>query len=169
MKITDEILNRYIDGELDKSDLEEFNAEMIENEDAMNKLKDMQMVNSALSKIETLRAPSNITVDVMKKILKKSDRFIKDKIFFRFVGVIFGILTTLLVVFGLSSSGSKSGESPLVEKSVSFMKSLVPDINFTIDTRYLLILSVSVSVILIAAVFYLYETHKQFNKKIKSL
>lgn len=170
MKLTDEILNRFIDGELDQSEIEEISELLKYDNEAKKKLSDLQAVNSALYKIETVSAPSNITINVMEKILKKSDRFIKDKIFFRFVSVIFGVLTALLVVFGFILPGSteKSVINPFFEKSAELLKEYVPEISFSLSKTYLIVISASVAIVLFAAIFYLVETHKQFTKKISS-
>jgi hypothetical protein len=169
MKITDEILNRYIDGELNKAEMEEFKVELATNDEAAGQLNDMQTVHSSLYKIETIPAPANITIDVMKKILKKSDKFIKDKNFFRFVSIVFGIFTTTLIVLGLTSSEKPAASAyPWMEQIVISVKGMIPQFSISLNSTYVLIIGISFGVLLSISILFLYETHKRFNKKINS-
>lgn len=55
MKITDEILNRYID-DLNADEVKQLSAELENNEEALKKLRALQTVHSSLFKIKTSEA-----------------------------------------------------------------------------------------------------------------
>jgi hypothetical protein len=167
MKISDEMLNKYIDGEIDSEEVKQLSVDIQNDEDALKRLRVLQAVHSTLYKINTLQAPENTNINVMKMILKKENHYVKDKAFFRFVTVIFGILTVLLVGFGIGSS-DKSGSNSLIwlKNFINNTENYIPDLNVSLNPVMVTGISFSMAFILLIVLFFLFDTHRRFNKSI---
>lgn len=91
--ITDEILNRYIDGELSSTELKEFNELISEDYSALKKLKALQSVDKFLYALEFDKAPSGITQLIINKMNISGVEIGSGKKFFSSLAIIFSVLT----------------------------------------------------------------------------
>ena len=165
MKITDEILNRYIDGSLNGDEVKQLSAELENNEEALKKLRALQTVHSSLFKIKTSEAPEALTLNVMNKILKKERVVVKDKVFFRFASFIFGVLVLTTIVFGIYSANTESTKAnPVIQNLLIQIQNFTGDFSVKINPEILKTGSLILAFVLIIVLFFIYENHKRFIK-----
>lgn len=93
--LSDEILNKYIDGDLDGKSIAEVKEILNGSEEDMKRLRELQAIDRGLKHIKEYKVRDNFTVLVMERIrsaakLKKSDR--------RFILAI----SSVLVIIGLA-------------------------------------------------------------------
>ena len=86
-KLTDEILNKYIDGELEPFELAEVKNEIERNDETLARLKALRLVDNSLKQMEIEYAPVNFSEKVMKAISDAS-KAVKPKISYFFVTII---------------------------------------------------------------------------------
>lgn len=95
--LNDEILNKYIDGELDHKTVNEVNELLLRSEKYKTKLQLLQSVHDELKKIKEEETSLDFTSKVMSKIKKKVKTRAKDKYFILSISTIF-ILTSLAII-----------------------------------------------------------------------
>jgi len=83
MNRIDELLNRYIDGELQEGELEEVQL-LLKEEDNVKKLKALRIVDTSLRTLESDTAPTDFTSKVMKTISAGSTKIKLSKNYFAF-------------------------------------------------------------------------------------
>lgn len=128
MKLTDEILNKYIDDELDSETLKEVRIILNESEADRQRLRILLKVHNQLKKIEEYKPGNDFTLRVMERISaklkpKKSDKYFIFSISSFFIllslGVI-GIVFALLIQSPSESSSSQQVFSYLISSLESF-------------------------------------------------
>lgn len=169
-RITDEILNKYIDGELTSTDLTKFNSLIKEDSISLDKLSALKSVDQALQKLEPEIAPSGVTQKIMKQI-NSAKSYIKYEADKKFV---FAIMSFLLfaVLFALVLIAIMSPEISEVSNSMSMVSNYFKNLTFSLDflkDSTFLILTGSISMILLIVAYFIFESHKSFKQNIESL
>jgi len=172
-KLTDEILNKYIDGELEPSELAEVKNEIEKNDAALARLKALRLVDSSLKQMEVEQAPVNFTEKVMRAISNAS-KAVKPKVSYFFVTIIslFSIAVFGVVVAAFKSIEGGNGQStaaPYFDKAKEVIgRNLIEFQNFFSNKNVLLVVSV-LTLILLVTVYLTFEAHKNFKNKLKSI
>lgn len=112
MEITDELLNRYIDGELAPAELREFEEMLRNSEDAVKRLNALILVHNELKKYPLKETSLEFTSLLMKKIIRKPEQ--KGQKYFIFSISSFIILICVLIVSYVASyivSGTPASEN----------------------------------------------------------
>ena len=172
-KLTDEILNKYIDGELDSFELKNVQNELEKDDSALARLQALRMVDNSLRQMEVEQTSVNFTDKVMKAIAVTKS-VVKPRINYFFISIIsifsVGVLAVLVAAF--PSAENENGPSALTPYTDRF-KELV-DKNLTslqgvfANPNVMLVISVF-SLILLVAAYFTYEAHKNFTKKLNSI
>jgi len=172
-KITDEILNKYIDGELDTFELKNVQAELEKDNSALARLQALRSVDNSLRQIEVDETSANFTDKVMNAIaLTKS--VVKPKISYFFISIISifsaGVLAVLITAFRSAQSEKNSTTlAPYVDRLKEFLdKNLNSLHGIFANSNVILIISV-LSLILLISVYFTVEAHKNFTKKLNSI
>ena len=101
-QITDEILNKYLDGELNALESEQVKAALHSSEDLQRKFNALKIIHDNLSGLKEDELSSDFTDRLMKKIVKRSTVPKQQKYF---IASIVSFITLLcLVIFGFSIS-----------------------------------------------------------------
>jgi len=96
-RLTDEILNKYIDGELDTETLNQVKGILNESEPDMERLKVLQRVHDELKSIKEFEVSANFTFNVMSKISAKFKPKKADKYFIISVSSFFVLLSLAII------------------------------------------------------------------------
>jgi ABC-type spermidine/putrescine transport system permease subunit I len=168
---TEELLNKYIDNELDSAGLAELNELLDKDENAVKELKAMKVVERSLRKMEFESSPANVTYDVMKKIasvrkVKRSDWF-----FWLSLGVlIIGTIVTLIYAF---HNIQPEQSTVLADKTTDAVKNFIGDNTRSLDSllRGVDVKLIGTVITLLCAItgYFIIETHRNFKNKLKSL
>jgi hypothetical protein len=114
IELSDEILNKYIDGELDQTTVGELREQLKNSESARLKLAMLQKVHCELGKLKTLEVSGNFTSVIMSKLQRKvkiahSDKYFVFSISSVFVIIILTILSYLFVgSFNIAGSSTQN-------------------------------------------------------------
>jgi hypothetical protein len=123
MKITDEILNKYLDGELSKEEAEEVKAQLNTSVDIQKKFSALKLVHEKLFQLNVEEVSPDFTTSVMNKIGKQ--RFVVPKQQKYFIVSVATFITLLcLLVFGFSISAIISTSPTSTGQSKTFFDSL---------------------------------------------
>ena len=170
MKVTNELLNKLIDDELNAREIEELHNLIKHDEMALIKVKAHQMVDSLLKKIDVEFAPEDTTSIIMERI--SNSLLVKEKKngFFKFIISSFIIL--ILFVFGyiLSISGeTQATETPskyseITNEIVKFFSSF----SLSLNNELMLIIGGVLSILLLVSGYFMLEEHRSFKQKLEN-
>lgn len=170
-KKIDDLLNKYIDNELDSAELAELNNLLDEDESSVKELKAYKVVEQSLRKMEFENSPSNTTYLVMQKIasmkkVKKSNWFFWFCLSFFLVGIAVATFYTI--------KNYQPSESSIVsDKTVTAVQNFIGDQKKSIDTLLLGIdiklIGTIMTLLFVITGYFLIETHRNFRNKLKSL
>ena len=171
-KLTDEILNKYIDGELEPFELAEVKNEIERNDETLARLKALRLVDNSLKQMEIEYAPVNFSEKVMKAISDAS-KAVKPKISYFFVTIIalfsIGVLGVIVAAFkSIEDENGPSTMAPYIDKAKEVIgKNLIEFQNFFSNKNVLLVVSI-LTLILLITVYLTFEAHKNFKNKLNS-
>jgi anti-sigma factor RsiW len=97
INLTDEILNRYIDGELSETETEEVQKFLLSDENAKKRFNALKLVHDKLSIMEADKVPYGFTEKIVSRLGKKYKAPAHQKWFFISI-VVFVSLLSLLVL-----------------------------------------------------------------------
>ncbi len=170
MKITDEILNKLIDNELNKKEIEELHDLIKRDDFALGKVKAHQMVDSILKKIDVESAPEDTTEKIMERISNSVLVADKKNGFLKFIISSFALLSFLTIAFVLFvSSTSEVNESStkysnFIDKFVSFFTSL----NISINDNVMIVIGGVLMILFFVSGYFMLEERKSFKQKLEN-
>ncbi len=172
-KITDEILNDYIDNQLDGASIQELKMDLYNNEEALKKLKALKVVDNSLKNIEVIHAPEGFTNRIMSIIVKSSRKAV-SKVSYFFVSVI-GLFTALILAVMGFAYYSTTSSTPSTEKVYSlnkiseYLSQFVSILQNVFKNQNITTIGMILTVLLLISGYYLLESHKEFKNKLKNL
>lgn len=169
--ISDEVLNKYIDGELDPQEQKDINRLLMNDNDLKKRLKVLKRIDNYLKKITVDELPDEFTLKVMKSISHKYQVPREQKLFITiivsFISVLFlSIMGYLIInIAGEVSYAISSGTGKAVSNySQSIIQSLVTifsGLNISIFGSLL-------SIILLISGYFFLEMLKQSKTNLSS-
>jgi len=171
--ITDEILNDYIDNQLDGATIQELKKQLDENENALNRLKALRVVDNSLKNIDIIPAPEGFTNRLMD-LIAKSTKKVVSKVSYFFVSVI-GLFTIMIIsVLGFAyytsaKSNQVSGYDTSLLKVSEYVNRFISLIKNFFSNQNITTVGMALTVLLLISGYYLLESHKEFKEKIKNL
>ena len=172
-KLTDEQLNKYVDGELDSSELDEVNSELQKNEGSLAHLKSLRVVHESLKLMETNHAPDGFTERLMNLIASKT-KAVKHKVSYFFISVI-GLLSVGIIAVVSSvmitrpvDTGISVSSQLINNAKVAADKNLVLLQKFFSDSNVVLVMSI-LSLILLFGAYFSADAHKNFKNKLNNI
>lgn len=172
-KITDEILNDYIDNQLDGASIQELKMGLDNNEEALKKLKALKVVDNSLKNIDVIPAPAGFTNRIMS-IIAKSSRKAVSKVSYFFVSVI-GLFTVLIfAVMGFAYYSSarsipETDNSTSLNKISEYLTQFVSILQSIFKNQNITTIGMILTLLLLISGYYLLESHKEFKNKLKNL
>lgn len=169
----DELINKYIDGELSSKEIDEFNSLVESDELILRKLKAQKLVHAYLKEIEPDPAPVASTQNIMSRISrglnKKLDR---NYFFFSVMGfLMLSLLGTIVFFFAYFSytTTEYKGTESIITSTSEFINNFVISISARfVDANIMLIVS-TITLIVMLGIYFLFESHKSFRKKLHTL
>jgi predicted anti-sigma-YlaC factor YlaD len=122
IQISDEILNKYLDGELNREELEQVKSALSNSEELQRKYNALKLVHVNLTIIKEDEVNPGFTENLMRQIVKRSAVPKHQKYFIASVATFITLLC--LVIFGFSISAMISATSSSVGESRSIFDSM---------------------------------------------
>ncbi|MBN2572278.1 MAG: hypothetical protein JXA68_09130 [Ignavibacteriales bacterium] len=170
--LSDDILNRYIDNELNIEELENVNTIVNDNPNELEKLKTHSFVDNILKKLTRYFAPADATEKIMDKIYAITPVVkIKGKKFFLsvislFASVVLGIIIYSIIT--IQPQNSESGTSSLIQEVNEILKNLNYLNIFWENNTLLIIMSIFTFVLLLGGYFFK-DAHKTFMRRLENI
>ena len=166
IQITDEILNKYLDSELNREQAEQVKSAIRNSEELQRKFNALKLVHDNLSIIKEDEVSSGFTDKLMKQIVKRSTVPKQQKYFIASVATFITLLC--LVIFGfsisamISATSSSIGDSKSVFDSVSGLsEGLVKALQHLFSGAGLSIIGSIFSIIVLISGYFFFEMQKR--------
>lgn len=171
-KITDEILNDYIDNLLNSASIQELKTELEQDEDSIKKLKALKVVDSSLKNIDVIPAPEGFTNRIMS-IITRGSKKAASKVSYFFISII-GLFTLLIfTVLGIafnilaeSIPSSENGSS--INKISEYMIQFTSMFQNFFKNQNITTIGITLTILLLISGYYLLESHREFKDKLKN-
>lgn len=170
--ITDEILNKYIDNELNSIELSLINAHLKLCEVCLAKLKAQKVVDNNLKKLETFATSYNFTEKVMQKISFSAGKFVpKKSYFFRVVFSVFilGSLAVVAFVFANLPYGTSSNNFEWTKLFNNYIIKIFGGFEDSISKSNLSLIGTILTFILFISGYFVFESHRKIKDQINKL
>jgi len=171
IEITDEILNRYIDGELTSSELEEFKEKLRNSEDAMKRLNALMLVHNELKKYPLKEPSLEFTSQLMKKIMRKPEQ--KGQKYFIFSISSFIILICVLIVSYIASyivSGTPASENnDTLGIFISYLQKFVHSISSVFSKGNVSIIGIIFSFVIFITAYFFFDSNRRTRTRLDKL
>lgn len=172
MEITDELLNKYIDGELSASEVKELNEILMKSVETRKKLRALQLVHNELMNMPVRETSSEFTSLLMKKIIRRPEHkgqkyfiFSVSSFFVLISLTIIGYLTSYILTIGTNTTENKNSFNTLV----FYLESLVHGIKSVFSTGNVSIIGFIFSFGIIISAYFFFDSHKQVKAKLDKL
>lgn len=166
IQITNEILNKFLDGELNREETEQVNSALSNSEELQRKFYALKLVHDNLSIIKEDEVSPGFTEKLMKQIVTRSIVPKQQKYFI--ASVVTFITLLCLVIFGfsvsamISATSSSIGESKSVFDSVSGLsEGLVKTLQQLFSGAGLSIIGSIFSIIVLISGYFFFEMQKR--------
>ena len=171
MNLTDEILNRYLDGELTKAEMEEVQKILLSDDNAKKRFNALKLVHDKLSIIEVEKVPDEFTTKVISRLRKKYKATSHQKWFFISIVVFVSLLSLLVLgyVIGeiITSVPQQQSSTLPVETIDKLSEGLIVQIKSLFSGKNLSIIGSIMSLGIIISGYFFFE-HQKKTKAIVS-
>ena len=101
-KLSDEVLNKYLDNDLSQAELKTIRDQLQSSEEDRKRLRALQLIHSSLKSIEGESISSNFTSTLMEKIVKKSKAKKEQRFFIFSISSVFIIIALGIIGYVIS-------------------------------------------------------------------
>jgi hypothetical protein len=172
-ELNDEILNKYIDGELDQPMLNEVREQLKNSEADRLRFTMLQKVHSELGKLKTFEVRDNFTSTIMSKLQKKARSAWKDRFFLFSITSLFliPILSILgyIVIMSISQSGNSSQYAQDINTYTTYILNISSSVKGIITPKNISIIGSILSFGIIITGYLFFENQRQTKRNLSKL
>jgi hypothetical protein len=174
--LSDELLNKYIDNELDIHELNIVNEHIKTCDSCLARLKAQRIVEQNLRRIEAYEVPAGFTEMMMKQILsyKPVTEYFKPKksYFLRFIFIFLGLCILSVMGLGLYEIyiSSATFENPSWYSGISkYITSEFETYTRLFRNQTFTVIGGAFTFILLISIYFIYDAHRSFKNRVSSL
>lgn len=170
-KLSDDILNKYIDGELDYASLQNVNEVLSSSIEDKKRLQALLTIHNELKKIKEDQVAESFANLVMKKLLSRKKAFKEQR---HFIFVISSIFVSVLLViigfiiyYGVSQSGGTQTSQTYTQNIISFFRLIASGIAQIFSPRGISVFGSIISLGILVSGYFFFENLKASKQKIR--
>ncbi len=168
-KLSDELLNKYIDGELDEASQAELREMLESSEENLQRLHELQAIDRGLKEIKEYKVNDNFTLSVMKRIKSAAFHRKSDKRFIITVSSVFLILCLGIIIYALyliiPAAGASDNVGSNVNYFLGFLIKFVPSLNNLLNSQNISIIGSVFSLGLLISGYFFFEAQKSSKRR----
>jgi len=173
IELSDDLLNKYLDGELDEKELAEVLDFLVISKEAQKRLKALQIADKGLRQIKEFKVPDAFTDLVMSKLHKRSKVRKGQKYFIFSISSIF-ILSSLTVLgfiisLFMGTDSESDSTSHILENFLNYADYLSKSIKGIMSGENISIFGSIISFVIIISAYFFFENYKQTKEKLSKL
>ncbi len=173
IQLSDEILNKYIDGELNETVLREIHEQLKNSESDRRRLAALQTVHSELANLKVYQVSEDFTSSIMFKVRKNLKVVRKDRNFIFTIVSIFAVIC--LIIFGYLidlTASQNNGLSTVTQNINNYINNFIGSFSIVNDffsTKSLSIIGSIFSFGIIISGYLFFESIKQSKRNLSKL
>jgi len=173
IELTDEILNKYIDGELEIDIIQQIREQLKNSEFDNKRFIALQAVHNELKKIKEIEIKKDFTSLVMAKLVKRVKSGKKDRIFIFSISSVFVIICLAIVSYLLISfSGADTGgnaASQSIDNYVNYFVQMFSSVKELLTAKNISIIGSVFSFGLLITGYFFFENLRQSKRRLSKL
>lgn len=169
--ISDEILNKYIDGELHPEEINSINNLLLTDTELKKRLSSLKRVDTELKKIRVDEVSVVFTQRVMQRISQKYRVPKEQKLFITYIVSSFGVLCLFFIGYLVINIAGEVSEtiSAGAEKTVSnYSQSLIQSLVNIFSGLNISVFGSILSIVLLVSGYFFFEMSKQSKTKLSN-
>ncbi|HEY4754870.1 MAG TPA: hypothetical protein VIH28_02330 [Ignavibacteriaceae bacterium] len=170
-KLSDEILNKYIDGELDHTSLKYVNEVLSSSIEDKKRLQALLAVHSELKKIKENQVAESFTNLVMKKLKVRNKAFKEQRHFIYAISSIFVtvllVIIGLIIYYGVNQSGGTQTSQTYTQVIISFFRLIASGIAQIFTPRGISVFGSIISLGILISGYFFFENLKASKQKVR--
>lgn len=171
MIINDDILNKYIDGDLSQSEMILVKNKLKTSENLMKKYKTLLLVHNRLKNMKEDKVSDNFTPVIMSRISKKIKFRKSDKYFIFSISSVFvlvGLIITGFILANILSSSANGNESiQILESIFTYSEKAVKLVSSFFSGKNVSLFGSIISLGIILSAYFFYDFNKSMRKNLK--
>ncbi len=173
IQLSDEILNKYIDGELEQSMLVEIREQLKDSEKDRRRLAALQTVHRELANLKSYEVSNDFTAKIMFKLRKNVMVTKKDRYFIFSVSSIFIIISLIIIGYMLAWTVSQnSGPNSLtnnIDNYANYFVNVFSSIKSFLTAKNISIIGSIFSFGIIISGYIFFENLRQTKRRLSKL
>lgn len=170
IQLSDEILNKFIDGELDQAAMNEVRQQLKNSEIDMQKLLALQSVHRELSNLKLYEVSNDFTAKILFRLKKNVRASRKDRFFIFSISSIFIIGSLIVIGLILSSiTGKNSGieaATQNIDNYVNYFVAALESVRKFLDAKNISIIGSIFSFGIIISGYVFFENLRQTKRRL---
>ena len=166
----DELINKYLDNELESSELIELNNLVKTDSNFKVNFTAYKYVHENLYDIPVQSAPANITESIMNKILSAISVKYKKSYFFRVIVSIFVLMIVVslfLFFFYALNLPFMHNSTSFVDGSKNYFQPLFEKLNKVLSSDNFKTISAAIGFIILVGFYFAFNSFKDFKERLK--
>lgn len=163
-KLSDEILNKYIDGELNYTDLQHVNEKLASSNEDKKRLNTLLAVHNELKKIKEEKVEHGFTELLMRKLLSRKKSIREQRNFILVISSIFItvilVVASLIIYFAVNQPSSAKVSVNYSNYIISFFQSVVFAITQIFSSKGISIFGSIISLGILISGYFFFENLK---------
>jgi anti-sigma factor RsiW len=169
-KLTDEILNKYLDNELDQASSKMVRDMLNNSEEGRKRLAALQTVDTGLRNITIDSVPPDFTSNLMKKISKKSRAKKEQRVFIFSVSSIFMIIALGIIGYMMalifSAPPSAAGTVTGTQETLTLLENIIRPIKNFLGNANISVIGSIFSLGLLISVYFILDLVKHTKQNL---
>ena len=173
IKLTDEILNKYIDGDLDNITILEIREQIKNSEIDKKRLNALLAIHDELKKMKVIEVRNDFTSTVMAKLVNKVRSRKKDKFFIFSISSIFVVCSLAIIgylivtVVGTNVGGNAANQN--IDNYVNYFVNVLASAKEFLTAKNISIIGSVFSFGLIITGYFFFESMRQSKRRLSKL
>ena len=170
-KLSDDVLNKYIDGELDYASLQNVNEVLSTSIEDKKRLQALLAVHNELKKIKEESVPDSFTHSVMKRVQSRNKAFKVQRHFVFEISSIFisGLLVIigLIIYYSINQPGETQTSQTYTQNIIPFFRAIASGIAQIFTPRGISVFGSIISLGILILGYFFFENLKASKQKIR--
>lgn len=170
MKNHDELINKYLDNDLESAEINELNDLVKQDSNFKMNFITQKYVHENLYDLPVQSAPANLAESIMSKILGSISVKYKKSYFFRIILSIFLLLivaSLFIFFFYALNLPAVQHSTTIVENTKNVFEPIFDMVNKVLTSEYFKTVSAAVGLIILIAFYFTLNSFKSFKDRLK--
>jgi hypothetical protein len=169
MKLTDEMINKYLDNDLSSVEIEGLKKAISDDKENLQNLNLYKFIEQEIAKLKIYSAPANITEIIMNRISEGIAKKYRKNNFFYFIVSFFTVGILGFLGFAIFNQNDLETQNNYFDDAVHYFTNNTPSLqNITLTNETMLIIGAGLTLLFLLSAFFLFDSHKSIKNEIEN-